>query len=302
MKNLLLLLVLISLSISQAFGQASGNRVYGNTSRNYYQPAAYGHSNRPNIYLSDSTILLSAQVLLNFSADQYIAVFSIKQEETTSLVCNQKINKRINDFIGDLAKINIVREDISIDMVSQIKVLDFHYSLDKKIATQYLKGIEIQKNIILKFDDIDDIDDIVSRASKFEIYDLIKVDYVVLNTEQIYDRLFKQVSRIIRKKRKNFSELTGASLKKGGQIYSENFSIIYPQSLYKGYVATETSESILPKYNNRNIWMIKNLRRSRTLYYDQMRASGFDKVLNPDNLRVGVQAVLEIRIKYEING
>lgn len=46
--------------------------------------------------------------------------------------------------------------------------------------------------------------------------------------------------------------------------------------------------------------MIKKAPRERTFYYDPLDPSGFDKVLNPAPVEVGLAYVLELQVEYTL--
>lgn len=295
MKKLFIATIMIfsSLCIS---AQVSGNQVY----KHGYHAQNRGGNNgilpvvRP-ITINDSTLLISAKILLNFEADEYVAVFGVSQEEKSAHDCNTKMNDRIKAFTQKLEGFGILADDIYVDMITQNVIFD--YKVEGNSSTQFQKGFELKKNIIFKFKKIEDLDEIIELAAQYNIYDMIKVDYVIQDMDRIYEQLFEAGISKIKKKKRLYLLATDCTLERRCKIKSEAFNLIFPKELYGKYAAYETSE-VSTHY--RRDWIQIQARKRNTYYYDQLNAKGFDMVINPVMVKVGIQAVMELKIQYKI--
>lgn len=272
--------------------QLSGNIVYGKNHNESYNTDRNRHSNM--VYLSDSTFVIEAAVLANVLADNYVVTFGVSEEAATVKECNETIEKRIRAFVADLNKMGYPESDIYVDMTTQNKI--YAYTTKGNVAEQYLKGFEIKKNVIIKLKTIKALDKIVISASNYQIYDLVKVDYIVTDMEKVYNQLFQSATEIINQKKGMYMGVTNARLAPNVRIYGEQFYSYYPDQLYKTYTAYESSEV----YNNYNGFVRQDLRKSATFYYDKTNYSGFDKVINPTITEPTVEFVLNLQIKYQI--
>jgi len=292
MKSLISKLCFSSLLLSTFItsAQQSGNSTYGQG----YNPTFGKIDTDEKLFLTDSTFIIPASVALNVIADQYVATFSTVQEAPEVSDCNEKIDKRLNAFKADLVKMGISDKDIFIDMTTQNKVYD--YKVNDNTAEQYIKGFELQKNIIIRFISISLMDQMVMAAANHEIYDLVKVDYIVSDLQPVYAQLFDVATKIIEQKKTMYMAVTHSTLSPSSSIYSEKLYSFYPGQLYKGYKAYESSE-VYGEYDN---YVIKDLRKSTTFYYDPISYSGFDKVINPAVTEPAVEFVLNLAIKYQI--
>jgi uncharacterized protein YggE len=180
-------------------------------------------------------------------------------------------------------------------MITQNLVYD--YDIVNKTATQHEVGFEIKKNIIFKLDEIEDIDKIIETASKYEIYDIVKVDYVISDINELYAQLFKEAMSVINIKKDLYISATGIKLHPTSKIFSEGFNIIYPNQLYQSYQAFESSD-VYGSYNSN--YIKKDERKRNTFYYNKITASGYDKEINPSLTKVGVQATLDLKILFTI--
>ncbi|MDP9077290.1 MAG: hypothetical protein M3O71_07710 [Bacteroidota bacterium] len=207
---------------------------------------------------------------------------------------NRRIDKRINGFISALLKLNIAQKDIYVDMTTQNKLFD--YRVKGNIADQYLKGFEIGKNVIIRIKDIKDLDNLLITASGYQIYDLVKVDYIVNDVNKVQNQLFKLATDVINEKKDLCVAATNARLLPVSQIYGEDFYSYYPAQLYKAYTA-QNSSKIYTEYDR---LIKKDLKSSTTYYYDKVNYSGFDKIINPSIIEPAVEFVFSLQIKFQI--
>ena len=270
--------------------QQSGNSVYGQGYVNGKYPG------KETLYLSDSTFIIEASVLLNVIADGYVAVFGVAEEAATLKECNEKIDKRIKSFINELTKMDVPKADIYVDMTSQNKIYD--YKMNGDMAEEFLQGFELKKNVIVKFNPIHDLDPMIIAASNLGIYDLVKVDYMVNDLNAIHTQLFNAAVEIINQKKSLYASATNARLSPVSEIYSDQFYSFYPDQLYTSYTAYESGN--VSNYGIDNSYSTKEMRKSATYYYNKINYSGFDKVINPYVTEPAVEFVLTLQIKFEM--
>lgn len=290
-----IILLFIFLPIA-SFSQVSGNQVYGNNSGYNNYAAQSNNQNKRSVITTDSTILLSINLLLNKKADCYMVTVGANQEASTVLDCNKKINARIVSFNDGLSVFGVKKEDIYIDFISQTKIYD--YEVNSEQAQQIETGYEIKKNIIIKLQDVDDIDQLIELASEQEIFDLIKVEYIDENVNKTYNQLYKEAITMIKSRLKLYQEIAPLDLEKGARIVYDNFYAISPKTQYKSYQAFESSSLNIHsnKYSQRYIQ--KESRKQRTFYYDGTPTSGFDKIINSSEPKVGLQYVFSLSMIY----
>lgn len=270
--------------------QQSGNSTYGQS----YNPTFGKVDTADKLFLTDSTFIIPASVVMNVIADQYVVTFSTVEQAAEVSDCNEKIDKRINALKSDLKKMGIADKDIFIDMTTQNKVYD--YKINSNIAEQYVKGFELQKNIIIRFAPIDKLDEIVIAASTHEIFDLVKVDYVVIDLQSVYTKLFEAATTVIDQKKTLYTAATHTTLAPASTVYGEKMYSYYPAQLYKSYKAYESSD-VYGQFNN---YVVKDLRKSTTVYYDAINYSGFDQVINAAVTEPAVEFALTLQIKYQL--
>jgi uncharacterized protein YggE len=279
-----------------AYSQVSGGQVYGNQN-SYSSNIKEFNNQRYLMYLSDSSFLIQAKVLKNVTADYYIAVFGIDQSNTDVKTATEMINRRISNFLKNLQTLDIKEDDIYIDMINQNRIYDIRKK-GNDFLEEYLIGFETKRNVIVKYKKANLIEKMMVLAAKDSIFDLVKVDYVVENQDKIYDELFAEASKIIQKKKEMIIQLTNSKLLPYSQIYGESFETIYPTHRYKSYAAYSSSEYNLPYNSN---YAVKNQRKTETFYYDKVSNSGYDKILNDNQLEPTVQFSFLLQVKYELS-
>jgi len=284
-----LAIILLSAIVTVSNAQHSGNAVYGNNASQYHNPEA------KKLYLSDSTFLIEAHVLINTIADDYVATIGVSDTSASLKESSDRINKRIKGFMATLSKFGIRQQDIYVDMTTQTKVYD--YTLKHNYAQQYVKGYEIKKNVVIKFKNIADLENMMIEAANFKIYDLAKVDYVVNDLEKINTELFKLAIEVINRKKEMYVMATNCKLNQASQIYGEDYYSYYPQQLYKTYIA-EASTDISSEYASQ--FIKRDLQKPSTVYYDKIDYSGFDKIINPEVTEPAIEFGFTLQIKFQM--
>lgn len=294
MKRIFLSFVLF-VYVQNMLAQVSGNQAFSNQRNS--KNNTYKHEKISSLHLNDSSFIVEAKVLKNVKADTYIAVFGLSQEAKTIGIANNKINNRVDNFIKNIKKLKFEDDDIYTDILTQYRVYDFERK-SPNVYNEYVKGFEISKNVIVKYDKPEQIELLLIEAAKDSIFDLIKVDYIIHDVAKVYDELFEKATEVIHKKKQKYVDLTEAKVKPRAQIFGENFVSYYPSDLYKNY------EAYTENYYETYSWMrdneTKKLHKFKTFYYDKIDYSGFDKIINPIILEPTIQVVLTLQVKYGI--
>ena len=243
-----------------------------------------------------TTMFVEANVLMNVKADEHVAVFGVAQECATVAECHQKMDATVNAFTGELKRLGIGDDDIFVDFAAQNKIYGFQ--LTGNVAKEKLVGFELKKNVAVHYKDKALLDALVIAASHANIFDLIKVDYVVRDTGSVENRLMEEATRIIKQKVAQDEQLLGIKLQPPAQVYAEKPSIYYPTEMYDTYAAYE-SEDVANSYD-RDKYVVQSARKSRTFFFNALAADGFDLVLNPLVIEPVVQFTLYLKVKYEI--
>jgi uncharacterized protein YggE len=290
-KNRLFTAVLLIVSTITVVAQQGGNSIL-NQNYNYIQSDRQQFLNR--LYLSDTSFIIQASVLMNVIADQYVATFGVGEFSPSLVDANVKIDKRIQSFVNSVTKMGIASADIYVDITTQTQVAD--YKIDGNYAEQFISGFEQKKNVIVKFKNATDMDKLIVKAAEYQIYDLIKVDYLVVDINKIYSQLFQSAMDVITSKKEMYAKAMNVKLAPSSRIYAESFNTLYPAQLYKSYTPNISTEYIdYNSYGKR-----KELRKNTTYYYDKMNYSGFDKVINPVVIEPAIEFILNLQMKFEV--
>jgi uncharacterized protein YggE len=239
---------------------------------------------------------VEASVLMNVKADEYVAHFGVAQDGETVVEAGRKMDATIQEFSDALKAPGIPGDALFVDFIAQNRIYGFEVAGD--LAREKLVGFELKKNVVIRFKDYALLDKLVQVAAKSKIYDLIKVDYVVKDTEKVQARLMEEAARVIKAKSARYEALLGIKLRPPGQVYAERPSIYYPTEMYDTYTAVESEE--MGNAYNRQKYTVQSARKSRTFYYNGLDADGFDAVINPINIEPVVQFTLYLKVKYEV--
>src|SRR5207237_913588 len=108
-------------------------------------------------------------------------------------------------FSGELKRLGISSDEMFVDFVAQNKIYGFQLAAD--VAKEKLVGFELKKNVSVHYKDELLLDKLVIAASRSNIFDLIKVDYLVRDTNTIQNRLREEAAKIIKDKVGRYEQL-----------------------------------------------------------------------------------------------
>ncbi|HEY4798734.1 MAG TPA: SIMPL domain-containing protein, partial [Bacteroidia bacterium] len=249
--------------------------------------------------INDSVFELSINALMNVKANSYVVLLGVSQAATTIDSCQQMINERINNFIAQLTKSGIKKEDLFVDFVSQVPV--FEIAVEKKMFSKKYNevpsGFELKKNIHIAYKKNETLDDIVTLAAKSEIYDIIKVDYVVSNMRAVYDSLRNQSIKLLNEKAEDYKKL-GIKFNPKFQVMAEDVRSVYPIERYKNYTAYNNSSLQALKKSGVASTSINYQPKNATLYYDKLPYNNFDLVINPNVIEPVAQFTYSLVVRY----
>ncbi|HYY98819.1 MAG TPA: SIMPL domain-containing protein [Pyrinomonadaceae bacterium] len=303
MKRLLPLIPLLLLALpAECLAQASGNVGYSQSGQGRARAEAMERGKR-SIQKDDqpptaTAMFVDASVLMNVKADQFVAVFGLLQECATVAECNQKMDATVAGFKTGLKGLGISDADVYVDFASQNKI--YGYEFAGNVAREKLVGFELKKNVAIHYRDRDMLDRLTVLASQSQIYDLIKVDYVVSDTAAVQSRLMDEAAKVIEQKTARYQRLLGIRLRPPAQVYAERPSIYYPTEMYDSYAAYEAEDVEQDEDTLKQRYTVKNARKSRTFYFNPLDPDGFDTVVNPVVIEPVVQFTLYLKVKYEV--
>ncbi len=289
-----LLLLFLFCSTYTSYAQITGNQIYN---QNNYNTGV--RLTRNSIQTNANGLTITSQVLLNKLPNSFIVTLGINQEALTVKACNTKINTRINNLKKDLETLGLKEEDFYVDFITQTKIYD--YNIDSNKASQYQKGFEIKKNLIIKLKNIDAIDAVIELSSKQDIYDVIKVDYINDSEDEVYETLFNECIKVVEKRKRIYSKLAKPKFKKATHIVSDKFYSVHPKSQYKQYQAVESSNLSVTNRNYSAHYIKKEARKHKTFYYEGENPSAFDKVIGTISPKIGIQYVMSLTVSYEFD-
>ncbi len=293
MKHLFISSLFLLLFANTIFAQVKGNISYQNTNKNKTENVYFQSINQ-----GDTAITIEAAVLSNELATSFVLVFGVSQEGKTVSEATILINKRLAGLVAELKNLKISENDFYIDLITQNRVYDYELNANNTVAKEKLAGFEIKKNITIHFADRNMIDKITVAASNFEIFDLIKVDYVKTNTEEICTKLLDETIKVIESKKLQYLKIMNIKLQKSSYIVSEQFAIQQPSNMYETYNAYTTNNvnDYDENYNNRLKKL--SLRKMTTSYFSPTDYSSFDKVLQPIIIEPVIQYSLRIVVRF----
>lgn len=280
-------------------GQVGGNIGYsdsGGKARAEQRERANRVLTKDELPPTGTSTFVECNVLMNVKADEYVVVFGMMQEGETLAECGDKMDTTVKAFTTDLKPLGIGGDDLFVDFVAQTKIYGFEVQGD--ILQEKLVGFELKKNVSIHYKDASLLERITLAAAQSQVYDLIKVDYIVKDVGRVQDRLVEEAASITKKKISRYEKLLGITLQPPAQVYAEKSAIYYPTQMYDSYTAYE-SEAIRGGSDHQK-YTVQSARKSRTFFFNGLSADGFDAVINPVITEPVVQFTLYLKVKYEV--
>ncbi|MDD2634120.1 MAG: hypothetical protein PHW82_01320 [Bacteroidales bacterium] len=309
MKNIFLYVTIMTLTIN-SFAQGAGNWAFqskrssysdtggyyddNTTLSNYEQANAYA---QPTYYYStnDTVIYIEAKALMNVPADTYILTLGLSQISNNLETCFELIDQRIKTYITEC---DIKPDDIYVDFISQTPIL-VREKEKKLFSTKYVeipKGFEIKKNIHIRYTDYQLADKYLKLAAKNEIYDIIRVDYIVNDHKTIYDSIRRECIKLINLKVEDHKNM-GLQFKADYTSMEETNSCIYPIQRYSSF--TSYMPTNYDALNDGDIEMnLINPNETINIFYNKLPYNHYDIIINPDLIIPVVQFSQTVKIKF----
>jgi uncharacterized protein YggE len=245
---------------------------------------------------SGTSMFVEASVLMNVKPDEFVAVFGLMQEGASVEECVQKMDASVKQFAEKLAALGITADDLFVDFVAQHKIYGFELMGD--VAREKLVGFELKKNVSIRYRDRTLLDKLVSAAAALQIFDLIKVDCLVRDTERVQEQLIEEAARIIKQKSNRYERLLGIKLQPPAQVFAERTGVYYPGEMYDFYTAAGLE--VVDATFSRQRYATQTARKSRTFFLNALDADGFDSVIDPGVIEPAVQFTIYLKLKYEV--
>lgn len=296
------------------YGQAAGNYYFNQkgksssssyrggsfdgdfASESYNQPAqqaAYYYNPIPAA--SDTAFSLDVKALMNVKADEYVIVFGASQIGETLESCHEMINKKIDSFLSAIATLGITKNDCYVDFISQFPIFEIEVEkkLFSKTYTEIPSGYELKKNVHVHYKNIGLAEKLMIEAAKNEIFDIVKVDYIVKDQQAVYDSLRGASVKLIQQKVLDYQKL-GIKTESQYQLVSEDIQASFPIERYSTYAEFTRYQGNSGKMGSKVITKYD----VPALYYNRIPYNNYDIVINPVVVEPVVQFTYSVKVKY----
>jgi len=308
MKKVLILSAVI-FTVSALMAQGAGNWMYQSKSgklnssfdgdfKDYTENsniAAYQQSYYYNYSGSNDTVIyIDVKALMNVKADSYIMILGLSQISESLETCFDLTDQRIATF---LTEAGISEEDVYVDFISQTPI--FAREKEKKIfSKKYVevpKGYEIKKNIHIRYTDRKLADKYLKLAAKNEIYDIIRVDYIVNDHKAVYETLRNECIGLLNKYLADFAKM-GYTFEADYKSLEETNSCTYPISCYSSFSSYMPS-NYQPLVGNATDVTLVNPNENINIFYSKLPYNSYDIIINGDMVEPAVQFSQYIKLK-----
>lgn len=303
-----LLLTAVLLSAICIYAQGAGNWAYQNKSgksdyANYNEPLRDEVNSQSNLYyqqptyyytVNDTVVYIDVKALMNVKADSYIMILGLSQISENLETCFDLTDQRIAAF---LAEAGISEENVYVDFISQTPI--FAREKEKKIFSKKFvevpKGFEIKKNIHIKYTDRKDADKYLKLAAKNEIYDIIRVDYIVNDHKAVYTQLRTECVNLLNSYLADFAKM-GYTFEADYKSLEETNSCTYPISCYASFSSYMPS-NYQPLIGTSTDITLVNPNENINIFYNKLPYNSYDIIINGDLVEPSVQFSQYLKLK-----
>ncbi|MEM6380641.1 MAG: SIMPL domain-containing protein, partial [Bacteroidota bacterium] len=135
------------------------------------------------------------------------------------------------------------------------------------------------------------LNEIIADLAKYEIYDLVRVDYFSSKQESVKKELMDRAGKLLKEKLNRYEVLLNIDLDTLPKQLTDAYKVVLPVERYKSYQAYNSSSLNLKKTAN-----VNKADKSVTLYYQPVIDKEFDFVINPTVLEPVIQIMYEVKM------
>ena len=283
----------VFVSCTVAFAQVGGGSAAYNQGNQTGADVALAHELAKRNAPFGEGRFVDASVLMNVKPDEYVAVFGISQEGKTLDLAQANIETTIRDFMASLRDLKVPTSDTFVDFVAQNRIYGYDTSTEN-LAKEIVVGFEVKKNVSIRYRDYALLDKLIAAASKSQVFDLVKVDYVVKDIAGVRKRMMEEAAKVVKAKLDEQEQLLGIKASPALHVMPSPMGVYYPAEMYDSYIAQESEEV----YGYRQGMTVQRARKPRTFYYNPLTAKDFDAAINASLIEPAVQFAIYVRVKY----
>lgn len=290
MKPVLALLALVLSSL--AFAQIGGGSATFGQGRTRLQDAKASEAAKRTMFEDKDGRYLEAAVLMNIDADEYVAYYAVNEDGETLDAARQTVDGKVEQLRAAFAVLGAGGSDIGVDFIAQNRVYGY-VAEGAQFLREVVVGYQVRKNVSVRFRDKLLLESLTKAASVAGVFDLVKVDYVIADSQAIQTKLLETAAEVLRRKADDHARLFGIRTGKYRHLYPPQFGTYFPAELYDQYLA-EDSEVVRAWETGKYVIAA---RKPRTFYYNGLSAKDYDTVVNLLNTEPTVQCTVYVRVR-----
>lgn len=282
--------------LSSLSAQHAGNIRYNNPALKPPPPAQWEDPKLATQTPNPDFYRFEVKTLYNAEATAYSLIYNLTQLGKDAQEADSLLQSRIRPFMADCKKLGIPAADFFVDMVTQVPIFDLTLEkrkFNRKTYREVPLGIEVQKNLHITFSDGLLLDQINTAAARYDIFDLVKVDYLITKPQSIYHELRKQAIAYHQENLEQYKAL-GIDLDTFQVSFVDQTGVYYPLKRYQDYTAVGAAS--LEKVRNQD--EVKTIRKPQTMYYQKLSDEAFHVVVEPIVNKPLVQYTYHLVVQY----
>ncbi|WNJ18342.1 SIMPL domain-containing protein [Pontibacter sp. G13] len=245
---------------------------------------------------SGNSIELRVSGLSLVKADRYVAVFNLQQVAETASLVHSLMETRIAGLLHGLKDLAIEDEAVHIDLICLVPKYEFdvQQKVFSKSYNEVPVGFEMQQNLSIPFDNPAMLPQILALAAEQEIYDLVKVDYILDDPAKAKAELRKACIASWKEQEALHGEM-GIRLDTLDRRFGDQFQVVVPQERYQTYTAY--AQPNLAVANRKAT--VQRAEHSSTRFFHAISYKDYDVVLHPELTIPTVAITYNLVVRYQ---
>ncbi len=237
------------------------------------------------------------KAIANQQASSFVATFQVSQFGETPEKAEKALQDRCQPFFNELQKPAIQANEYFVDFLQIRPIFKDSFFTPKKGEKQFLgkikRGVEIQQNLRISYNNAAQFNKIALAAARFDIYELLNIEFRYAQSTNIFNNLRAQCENYFKNHVVTLEEL-GVNALDWERTVEEQKYVVAIDASYKN-AESQNILAISGGFTNNNLVQTQI---QQTKFYEPLATENFDIIVNRDLLEPNMQFVYIFRAHF----
>jgi hypothetical protein len=249
--------------------------------------------------INPNLMTIEIKAIANQQASSFVATFQVSQFGESPEKAEKALQDRCKPFFSELQKPAIQANEYFLDFINLRPIFKDSFFIPKKGEKTKIgevkRGVELKYNIRIAYNTASQLSKITLAAAKYDIYDLLKVEFRYNQSANIFNNLRAQCENYFKNYVVTLEELGVNALDWERTVEEQKYVVDINES-YKNTEIQHISP-ILGSQTNNNLVKTKKI---NTKFYEPLTTENFDIVINRDLLEPNMQFVFIFKVHFVV--